>query len=209
MKKNSTSNSDIVMQLNAESSMQMTASRPVDELCLCDSAALILRHPALDHFEITPWSRTNTIFDILTSLRFRFEYALQGKLVLPILPHNIGYLQCEKFHLPPQARSKIHETIGVYLLVDTPAPTSTWLYERDGNFFMEIAPAYPWEFDEPKPDEQYYTYEDFMASYESILTIPIEHLTIEKLYSQVAQLADEILAREYALHSATQESNEN
>lgn len=200
---------NFVMQLTVDAYLSISTNIQVEDWCLCHCAALTLQHPNLHDFEITPSSGSNTIFDILTSLRAGFEAALNGNLVLPALPHDLGYLRCEKFHTPHQERTQLHKMIGQYLLIDTPAPISTWLYERDGQFFFEVTPLYPWEFRDPEPHEQYCSYEEFMASYAPLLTIPLERQTIEKLHKQVAKQADAMLAREYSLHAAMQESHDH
>jgi hypothetical protein len=190
------SNHEIVLTLNAECYVRMTAGVPVTDICLCYCSALILEHPLFHSFELAPWSNSNSIFDILTCMRYSFEAALDGKLNLISLPHNIGYVRCERLHSDQKDHLPWHKAISRYLFIDSPRFTSTWLYEHEGKFFIEVTPMYPWEFDEPKADEEYYTYEEFMSSYKSLLTIPLERADIERLYQHTSQLADQILARE-------------
>jgi len=189
---------EIVLWLNDECSMKMTAMRPVQELCMCDCAALIIHCPFLEDLVIAPWSSSKSIFDVLTRMRHRFESALEGRLQLVPLPYNIGYIRCERLHFDEKDHLSFHKVMSKYLLMDSPRFTSTWLYEHEGKFFIEVTPMYPWEFDEPKPGEQYCSYEEFMASYQSTLTIPLERADIERLYQQTSQLADMILERERA-----------
>jgi len=189
-------NREIILQINADCYMKMTAERPVQDLCLCDCADLIVHHPQVDNLCIKPWSSIKTIFDILTTMRFCFEAALEGKLKLIPLPCNIGYINCEYVHLGRKDYLPYHELINRYLLMDSPRFTATWLYEIDGSFFIEVTPLYPWAFCDPQPGEQYISYEEFMASYKSMLTIPLQCADIERLYQKTSQLADEMLARE-------------
>lgn len=189
---------EIILPFNSECYVKMTAERPITEVCLCDFAALILEHPLFPHFVLTPRSNSNSIFDILTHMRYSFEAAVEGKLQLIPLPHNIGYVNCEFLHFSDKDCLPHHTAISRYLLVDSPRFTSTWLYEREGKFFIEVTPMYPWEFREPQPGEEYCTYEEFMANYKSTLTIPLERADVERLYQQTSQLADMILERERA-----------
>jgi len=189
---------EIIMRINSNCFMKMIANRPIIELCLCDCAPLILSHPLLNNFKLARQSSTFRIFDMLTSIKCTLEAALMGRLILPSLSHNIGYLACEKYHLAQKDRSAEHDLIDKYYFVENPQHTFTWLYEISGSFFIEITPLYPWEYCDPQPGEEYCTYEAFMASYKSILTIPLERADVERLYQQTSQLSDEILAREMA-----------
>jgi len=198
MNTNDNASYEIILPINAACYLKMTAPVPIAEVCMCYCSALILEHPSFPHFELTSWSNSNSIFDILTCMRYSFEAALEGKLNLVSLPHNIGYVRCERLHLDEKDHLPWHKMVNRYLLMDSPRFTSTWLYEQEGKFFIEVTPMYPWEFDEPKAGEHYCSYEEFMASYKSTLTIPLEHADVERLYQQTSQLADMILERERA-----------
>ena len=115
--------------------------------------------------------------------------AINGKLQLPIsTAKDLGYLWNEKCNgfsnelFETRLIEGVPRWIGIdYILFSTPGNSSpiltTWLYNNKNNeIILEITPDYLWHFSDPKPEEKYVTYEDFIRTYRPILirTIPLD-----------------------------------
>jgi hypothetical protein len=188
----------IILDINNTSYMAIYPPRPVQELCMCDCASLVLQHPTFQNFTLEPFSQTNPIFDILMDIKACTQAALKGLLQVDHITQNIGYIYCNGLHNMLSGESAEYDLVKLCAFAHYPRRHTTFLYEKAGSFFLEVAPLYPWECCDPEPHEQYYSYEDFMASYASILQIPIERSVLEKIHVLTSTLSEEILAREMA-----------
>lgn len=69
----------------------------------------------------------------------------------------------------------------------------TLIYNKNNNIYIEIVPMYPWTYVEPKPEEDYITFEKFMENYKPYVLeiIPYEVAdrwlnTCEEIFKQIA-----------------------
>ncbi len=67
----------------------------------------------------------------------------------------------------------------------------TWMYRIDNIVFIEISPAYPWHFVEPDSDELYFSFNEFISTYEVIDVLYFDIQQIDYLISQVMKFMRE------------------
>jgi len=75
-----------------------------------------------------------------------------------------------------------------FILFDSPEPATTWLFEKNKKFWIEITPVYPWHYKEPKKGEKFITYEEFVQTYKPIALIEISRETLDEWLKRVQEL---------------------
>lgn len=70
----------------------------------------------------------------------------------------------------------------------------TFLYEKNGKIYLEIASTYPWLFEESKQDKQFVPFEEFMKSYKSTVLEISDKSVVQTWLSQCEQLLSIITA---------------
>lgn len=54
----------------------------------------------------------------------------------------------------------------------------TWIYQKDGKSYIEISPSYRWHFVEPTKDEPFFTFNEFIEEYRSVvIELSLEQIT--------------------------------
>jgi len=66
---------------------------------------------------------------------------------------------------------------------------STWFYNKDNEIILEISPDYPWHFIEPKEEEAFDSYDEWMKNYKPLFLGQVDKATAQKWIRQI----DEIL----------------
>jgi hypothetical protein len=121
----------------------------------------------------------------------------KAKLHASIADQDLGYLRNKGLHEcgnSPELDQENHLPATLW------SPTgnkegicTTWLYNNDqGDIIMQITPSYRWHFFDPKEDENYITYEEFMQNYQPILFRTIPKEVAQEWLIQVEQLAAKI-----------------
>lgn len=65
---------------------------------------------------------------------------------------------------------------------------STFFFESNFSFYLEVAPVYRWHHRDPEPGEEYCTYEEFIKNYKSLAMLEIPRAAIEQLYETFEEL---------------------
>ena len=141
------------------------------------------------------------LIDFLTS-------AIDNKLQLHnSIKYDLGYLWNEdcsgksKFNFALEKVGNINQWVGErYMLWSSPGKfnprLATWLYnDEKGQIVLEVTPSYQWHFQDPKPDEKYYIYEEFIKNYQPILFRIISKETAQNWVTQAQNLLQEIEER--------------
>jgi hypothetical protein len=66
---------------------------------------------------------------------------------------------------------------------------TTWLYNKNGEIYLEITPCYQWHFgDRPKKNEKYVRYKDFIKKYKPLVIIKLDKKVAQKWLKIVSKL---------------------
>ena len=119
--------------------------------------------------------------------------AISGKLNRDNEVGDLGYLWNEKLNgkkLPMTMDAEGNKFwVGQqFILFDSPEPATTWLFEKNKKFWIEITPVYPWHHTDPKEGEKFITYEEFMKSYKPIAFFEVSRETLEEWQKKVQEL---------------------
>jgi len=124
------------------------------------------------------------------------QIAIDGRRVLHnSIKHDLGYLWNEylqeknghDFVEKPVENST--RWVGTeYLLFSTPRSFSTWIYNKDSDIYLEITPTYPWHFLEPKKNEKFVSYDEFIKKYKPLMIIKIEKKVARKWLKVLSKL---------------------
>lgn len=128
----------------------------------------------------------------LRELQGSLEEILKGNLILhSSITRDIGYLWNEYLHdveLPCETDSEGYAFwVGQKYLVWNAirSHAATWLYEKDGKFWLEVTPGYPWHFSDPEEGEEFISYEEFMKNYKPIALFEVSRETLEEWLKKV------------------------
>ncbi len=131
----------------------------------------------------------------LRELKSSLELILNGQAALhKSINKNIGYLWNEYLHgveLPSKTDSEGYAFwVGrKYLVWDSASSkTTTWLYEKDEKFWLEVTPGYPWHFPNSEEDTPLIPYEEFMKTYKPIALFEVSRETLEQWLKKVNEL---------------------
>lgn len=129
----------------------------------------------------------DSIVEVFKLFCHKLIYALDNKACLhSSIAEDIGYLWNEDLQEKPGlayvTKENANYWIGLhYLLWSTPGfirpLLDTWIYNNSqGEIILEITPTYLWHFRDPKPDEEYISYDEWIKNYKPLLirTIPRE-----------------------------------
>ena len=139
-------------------------------------------HP-LDIATTTYFEESNEIIlyqdvlnDTVYTLYYTIEIVSSKKFHLPnhITPGMVGYFFNE---LRTDFQNQDTRWLNYYR-VWSKRSIQTLLYNMNDTVYLEISPAYPWEHVEPKPDEHYIPFEEFMQSYKPYVLQEIPHETL-------------------------------
>lgn len=119
--------------------------------------------------------------------------ALAGTLIHKEDEEDLGFLWNEKLDgkkLPMTIDNEDNKFwVGQkFILFDSPELLTTWLFEKNKQFWIEITPVYPWHHIDPKINEKFITYENFIKSYKPIEFFEISRETLEEWQKRVQEL---------------------
>lgn len=120
-----------------------------------------------------------------------------GAILHPKLTKNLGLMHNEilldrRKDVSYVAKGKKYR-VGSYHFWSTPRSNATWLYAKDGKIFLEITPTYPWIFAKPTKNEKFYSFDEFVKNYKSILIFEIDKETARAWQKQAQEIVDTIL----------------
>lgn len=114
--------------------------------------------------------------NFVEQLHYSLQDALAGKSKLDkSLQENIGYLWNDYLNQGTRSRKKMEDWIGEKYLMCESSGVSSWLYEKNGKFFLEITPVYKWHSRYPEKEEkkEYIPYQQFIKDYKSYCVIEL------------------------------------
>jgi len=127
---------------------------------------------------------------------------LGNKKLYSSLQQDLGYLWNEylvggsdrskfEYKLSPEMRKY---WVGKDFMVWCGQDVATWLYEKDGVFWLEITPSYKWHFLEPAPEESnYITYDEFIKNYKPHVMIELSIDIMKKWLRQTERLIAQVV----------------
>jgi hypothetical protein len=65
---------------------------------------------------------------------------------------------------------------------------NTWLYNKDGNIYLEITPTYEWHTRDPKENEAFIPHEEFSRNYKPLLITEITKEAAQNLLTKTQEL---------------------
>jgi len=110
-----------------------------------------------------------------------FQKALGGNFEFhPSIQHDIGYLW-QEYLAEKKGHNFVGESfenssfwVGLKHLLFSATFWNTWIYNKDGNIYLEITPSYRWHFSEPEKDEDYVSYDEFIKKFKPLTIFEID-----------------------------------
>lgn len=127
---------------------------------------------------------------------FDLNAAIKHELVVhESIDQDLGYLwneylQDKKGHNFVKAPLEKDSTfwVGLRNLVLSSQQYETWLYNKNGAIFFEITPLYKWHHSEPKKNEKYISYDEFIKNYKPLVIIKLENKVAKSWLRTVSRL---------------------
>lgn len=114
------------------------------------------------------------------TLYYYLQDAIANKLTLDkSIKCNIGflwneYLQDKEHDLIMSEHEGLKSWIGTRYLLFSGNNIDTWMYNKNNKIFIEFTPSYKWHHSDPKQDEDFVSYEDWIKEYEPIKLVEID-----------------------------------
>ncbi len=112
--------------------------------------------------------KNNFAFLCLDDLSLHLSNILNGKKELRKsiksslgLLWNDAFYTCKK-HSQCSSACEKRFSIKKYLILSVACESNTWLYTHNKKIFLEVAPTYPWLFNQPKATEDCASYTSFI-----------------------------------------------
>lgn len=122
-----------------------------------------------------------------------FEYALENGLPLPdnITVGRLGYYYNNYLYKENEEEDFLDFSYGSLW---SGKNIQTWMYTSNNKIYLEVAPVYPWIWDEPGTvtDPNYITFDEFMKTYKPIAVEEIDRTTVQKWIEQCDEILDTI-----------------
>jgi len=134
----------------------------------------------------------DAINEILAPLSGDLELALNNKIILPtnIKIGDLGSV----FNINTYHESLDSINFSQFWLWSSRGVQS-WLYNRDGKLYLEIAPSYPWLYVDPTEEEKldaYIPFDQFMKTYKPILVVEIDRSIAQKWLNSCRRILDDL-----------------
>lgn len=117
-------------------------------------------------------------FGAIETFRVMLEKAIEGELNLSSVFRalGVGYHWNVLTHQEPDDGPFNQNPLEKFWLWSTPRSNGiqTWMYCIKNNIIIECSPNYSWHFIEPKDDNEYYSFEDFINSFAIVKKINID-----------------------------------
>ncbi len=123
-----------------------------------------------------------------------FTSAKDGKLELSeSINDDLGYLYNQKIYNESISSKENPDRRIHYFLMFNGNQYKTWFYTKKGSIFLQITPTYKWHFSDPKENEIFTPYEEFIKNYKSCLTIEIKKEVLSEWIKQSNEIMDMVL----------------
>ncbi len=123
---------------------------------------------------------------------------------------NIGYIENEYSYTEILPHGIESEDFLKFVFCSTPSypqpNLTTWIYKQANRYYLEITPNYPYEYRDPKPDERYISFEDFMKDYKPFYKETITRQDLQELRNLFAKATIETYKNMYydAMHALSE-----
>lgn len=144
------------------------------------------------------------IIDLLKILKSKLQLCLRGTMILhPSIKHPLGYYETKSYvkgikklvykTMPDGNSQWVGDQHKLFEATPGIKIPFSWLYnDKEGNIILEISPMYPWHYNDPKSDETFVKYSEWIKNYKpyAITKIPKESAKqwvkdIDKLIAKV------------------------
>lgn len=102
----------------------------------------------------------------------KFPQLLTDSLELDSMLFNqgIGYRWNQISHEIAEGNFDVENSTGSFMLwsMNAREGVASWVYNLNGEIFLEITPYYPWNYDEPDDEDDYITFQQFQKEYRKI-----------------------------------------
>lgn len=126
---------------------------------------------------------------VLEQLKGQLKNAVDNKLVLPSII-NIGELglnyNIEMHKEDDEFFNYANYSIWSYKTLQT------WIYTKNDNIYLEVAPSYPWLYVEPEEGENYISFDVFIKTYKPILVTELDQFLVKKWIQECQDLSNKL-----------------
>jgi hypothetical protein len=118
---------------------------------------------------------------VITNFSTALEKSLKNELLLDrFLPiGSVGRTFSEKTFM-----EESNDIFSEYWVWSTPGGGQTWLYNADDKIYLEISQIYPWLFSDPKKDEVYVSFDDYIDNYKPIALVELQKSLVQSWINQ-------------------------
>lgn len=203
----------IVLTINKTAYIEILIPSKEKDLYRYDEIKIILRTSKNKYVLYS-----NECIDALQDLDYCLTDILNGRLQLHKSIYNIGYQCNEDYHsitedslsnliyvMHKGVRRWVGERYMVWSTTQRYSQT-TWLYVKDKQIILEVTPDYKWHFDEPKKNEKFIEYSEFMKNYQNFYKVVLDKETIVAWHRKCRELL-QIIDRYFELE-IIEENNE-
>lgn len=181
----------IYFQINQTTEIRFDLPTPINDAFRYDEIQVLLCTNNLKEFVLYQ----DFIIEALRAFKRVLERALNNKLQLhSSITKNIGFVWNEYLHddevsMELDAMGNSFWVGQKHLIWNVrSSDAATWLYEKDGKFWFEVTLDYRWHFSDPKEDEEFISYEEFMRNYKPIALFEVSRETLEEWLKRVHEL---------------------
>jgi hypothetical protein len=156
--------------------------KPTDNLNQFDEITVVYRENSKSHV-----IKMGAIDHALAALYCRLIALSENKCVLPedLKKGELGRLCNEDTYRPRSSELIIEEDVfSDYYLWSVSELTETYAYNHAGKMYLEIGPTYPWLFRDPKLEELFVSFEEFMKTYQLIALIELAPVQVQEWIQQ-------------------------
>lgn len=158
---------------------------PTEKLHMFDEVTIIFKEE--DKIVVLYKDNLNvTLFDLKNSL----ENTLNSKNRLSE-SINVGELG-KYYNINTANQNSIKFNFSIFWVWSTRG-IQTWLYNKNNKIYLEISPSYPWLYSEPKENDKYITFDDFMKNYKPIAVEEINKSTAQQWINQCNEVINKMI----------------
>lgn len=182
-----------IIQLPLENSRYLTLEflGPVEELYLFDGIT-ISYHANKKYILFTKYF----VIESLKTFEYVLKLALNNQFIIhESIQQDIGFLWGEylqenesNYHFVKKPLENSTIWVGAQHHLFSSKQWDTWLYNKNGDIYLEITPAYPWHFGDPKKNEKFVPYEEFIKNYKPLVILKIDKERAEEWLKIVSNL---------------------
>ena len=167
---------------------------PVEEIYLFDDITIVYHDARKQYVLYTK----DFVCEALRGFESVLKLAIKNQFVLhESIQKDIGYLWNEYLEEKEEQHNFVEKSLeGIiywvggkhHLFQSKFKEYDTWLYNKDGEIYLEITPYYQWHFDEPQKNENFIPYEEFIKNYKPLVILKIDKGQAEEWLKIVSNL---------------------